>query len=133
MSEAFRRRFEQLGLPKQLLTMLVALVQENDGEVSIPVSVLDNIDTGHSLTFSYEKDAVVLRSNEKGAKLYVVDAAAQPWENPNSPIPLSIPPGQRVQRTSLKSDADLAELERQIHTDQANSRRMPPASPWRTS
>lgn len=127
-------RWSQTSPNIKWLMLLSAIVANSENcEFRIPLSALDNIDNGNSLSVSFENDEVVLRYAER-AETYVIQAL-QPWmSQPASPESLSpLTPAAAARRSSMMSDEQLADYERKRAAIAGGLNKVREASPWRTA
>lgn len=128
-------RWNQTSPNIKWLMLLSAIVSSQDNcELHLPLSVLDEIDNGNSLSVAFENDEVVLRYAQR-AETYVIQAL-QPWTSQPNPESQSLPtdssPASAARRSSMMSDAELAEYERKRAAITEGVRRAREVNPWRT-
>lgn len=111
-SNAFLSRWNQLGLQRQLLTLLMATAKLHgtNGQLEIPLEVLDEISAGESLASFVEGSKLVLRYSPEQTQLFTIkDETSSSWRT-SDPTSSSIP---AINRNTVLSDEALAEREEQ--------------------
>jgi hypothetical protein len=105
-----------LNDPKNVLRVLLSLVLENGGELRLRAATFDSIDRGRLLTVDYDKkkNQLVLRATSDFGRAIVVQPENVAWVQPPNTSPLERPrleAEREVERSSVKTDEELAELE----------------------
>lgn len=110
--DSFLERWNRMGKQRQLLTVLMALLQKMKmTEVTVDLADLDGISTGESLLMIVNATELVLRYAPEQTELLTIQEGA-PWTN-NGPSPYA-----KSQTSSAPTDQDLAAMEQRMVNSQ---------------
>lgn len=108
--EAFIQRWRSMGTTRQLAILLAALVKrEQNGEVSLSMDDLDNVEAGQTVIYREIGDKILLQFNADFATFYTIDEQVHQrgnqWPTPTASGSYS---------NSPKTDEELAEMEDRV-------------------
>lgn len=110
--EAFIQRWRSMGTTRQLAILLAALVKrEQNGEVSLSMDDLDNVEAGQTVIYREVGDKILLQFNADFATFYTIDEQVHQRGN-QWPTPTASGPYSSSQ--PMKTDEELAEMEDRV-------------------
>lgn len=110
--EAFIQRWRSMGTTRQLAILLAALVKrEQNGEVSLSMDDLDNVEAGQTVIYREIGDKILLQFNADFATFYTIDEQVHQRGNQ---WPTPTVSGHYSNSQPMKTDEELAEMEDRV-------------------